>query len=326
MAKYIIKRILLMIPVLLGVSILVFLLQVFTPGDPADIALGHTASKEAVYEWKEQYGLNDSIVVQYGHYMWKLITKGDMGISYRTGTSINTELSKRWPISFKMAIIATCIASAIGIPLGIVSAKNRGKFLDAFARLFGIAGISIPVFWLAFLFVMLFSIQLKLLPVSGLFSLKHWVLPSVTIGIVSSASILRVTRSSVLDNISADYVRTARAKGQTEKVIMRHHILRNSLIPIVTSVVTQFAAAIGSSAVVETVFVVNGMGNSTLSAINNRDFALLRACVLLIAVAVCVINLLADLSFTLIDPRVKSRFSNSVKRAKKISAKGGCDS
>lgn len=317
MFKYIIERILMMIPVLFGVSIIVFMLQVLTPGDPADMALGADVTEEAKEEWRESYNLNDTIVIQYGKYMGKLLLKGDFGLSYRSGTSVNDEIAYRWPISFRLALYGTIVASLIGIPLGVISAKHRGKFLDSLARLVGIVGISLPIFWFAFLMIMLFAVRLGWFPVSGLYSWKHWVLPVVTLGILSSASILRVTRSSVLDCISQDYIRTARAKGQTESVITRHHILRNAMIPITNSIGTQFANGLGGSAIIESVFVLNGMGTCMVTAINSRDYALLRACVLLIAVAVSVVNLLIDIIYTFIDPRVKSRFSSGKKKVVK---------
>ena len=317
MLKYIFKRILMMIPVLIGVSIIVFMLQVLTPGDPADMALGADVTEEAKDEWRESYNLNDPIEVQYGKYMFRLITKGDLGLSYRSGTSVNAEIAYRFPISFQLALYGTIVASLIGVPLGIVSAKHRGKILDSLSRLVGIVGISIPIFWFSFLMIMLFAVNLGWFPVSGLYSWKHWVLPVVTLGVLSSASILRVTRSSVLDCISQDYVRTARAKGQAEGVITKHHILRNAMIPITNSIGTQFANGLGGSAIIESVFVLNGLGTCMVTAINSRDYALLRACVLLIAVAVSVVNLLIDVIYTFIDPRVKSRFSSGKRKEAK---------
>ncbi len=320
MLQYIIKRILMMIPVLLGVSVIVFALQVFTPGDPADVVLGATASDEQRAEWKAKYDLDKPIYYQYVKYMKGLITKGDFGISYRTGTSLNSEIAHRWPISLKLAICSVVIGCLIGIPLGILSAQHRGKLLDAIARILGILGISIPMFWLAYLLIMLFAINLKLLPVSGLYSFKHWILPAFTMGILSSASILRVVRSAVLDSISQDFVRTARSKGQKESVITRHHILRNSLIPIINSVGTEFATNLGGSAVIETVFVITGMGVLMVSAINNRDYAQLRACVILVALAVSIVNLFIDLAYAFIDPRIKAQFKSTKRMKKKTAA------
>lgn len=323
MVKYIIKRILMMIPVLFGVSVLVFAIQAFTPGDPADIALGAEATEEAKAEWRDKYNLNDPIIVQYGKYMYKLLVKGDFGTSYRTGTSVNDDLKRAVPISLGIAFWATLIATAIGVPLGIASAKYRGKFIDALCRIISIIGISLPIFWFAFLAILYFSVKLRWFPVSGLTTPKHWVLPVVVCGILSSASIMRITRSSVLDAISQDFVRTAKAKGQTDHVIMRHHILENAMINISNAIGNQFANNLGGTAVIEACFAITGLGNLMVTAINNRDFTCLRAGVLVVALAVSVINLVVDLSYCLIDPRVKGQYASESKMRKKGAANNG---
>ena len=316
MGKYILKRILMMIPVLFGVSVLVFLIQAFTPGDPADLVLGAQQSEETKYVWREKYDLNDNIVVQYGKYMYRLITKGDFGTSYISGTSVNSDLARRLPISLTLAALATLVAALIGVPLGILSAKYRGKWIDALCRVISIIGISLPIFWFAFLAIMLFAVNLRWLPVSGLMTPKHWIMPVLVTGILSSASIMRITRSSVLDNISQDFVRTARAKGQKESKIMSHHILRNSMINIANIIGAQFGNNLGGTAVIETCFVITGLGTMMVSAINNRDYTSLRASVLVVALAISIINLIVDLSFCLIDPRVKAQYTTGKKKKK----------
>lgn len=318
MLRYFIKRFLMMIPVLIGVSIIVFLIQVLAPGDPADVILGTNVTEEAKYEWKDQYGLNDPIIIQYADYMFNLIAKGDLGRSYRDDSSINATVSRAYPISITISFFATCIACLIGIPLGIISAKKRGKFLDAAARIIGILGISLPIFWFAYLMIMLFAQTLKWLPVSGLYGPKYYILPCLVVGILSSASILRITRTSMLDALSQDYVRTARSKGQTEHNITFHHILRNALIPITNAIGNQLANNVGNTSVIETVFVINGMGILSVSAINNRDYALLRAVVLMFAITVSVVNILIDVVYMLIDPRVKARFTSGKKHTKAV--------
>lgn len=316
MLRYFIKRILLMIPVLIGVSIIVFILQAVAPGDPATIQLGYNASEEAKAEWNANFDLDKPLVVQYLLFMKNLVFKGDVGKSYRTGRSVSSEVTARLRVSIVIALVSTIIAACIGIPLGIISAKHRGKFLDAFARIFGIAGISLPNFWFAFLLILFFSVKLKWFPVSGLYGFKHYILPCLCMGILGSASVLRITRSAVLDNISQDFVRTARAKGVPEKQVMRHHIIKNSLIPIVNIIGMQFAHAIGGTTVTETVFVITGLGLYLVNGVNARDFNVLRACVLVIAIAVGIMNLLVDLVYAFIDPRVKAKFANSSKKIK----------
>lgn len=309
MLRYFVRRILLMIPVLLGVSIIVFLLQAVAPGNPATLQLGYDAPQQAIDEWNAKYDLDKPLIVQYGKYMWNLITKGELGLSYRTGQSVNAEIASRVWVSLKLGFFSTLFAALIGIPLGIVSAKYHGKFLDAFARIFGIAGISLPNFWFAFMMIMWFSVDLKWFPVSGLYGPEYYVLPVAVMAILGSASMLRITRSAILDNLFQDYVRTARAKGQTERRIMSHHIIKNSLIPIANIVGMQFAGSMGGTTVTETVFVITGLGMYLVAGVNNRDYNVLRACVLVIAFTVCVMNLLVDLFYAFVDPRVKAQFA-----------------
>ncbi len=309
MGRYIIKRLLWMIPVLLGISILIFALQVITPGDPADMALGDNATEEQKEEWREKYDLDKPIVVQYGKYMWNIITKGDFGNSYRTGKPITQQILERWPTTFMLAFFTTVIAAIIGITLGIFSALYRGKWFDNVARFFGMLGISMPNFWFALLLIMLFALDLKWFPVSGWYGPKYWVLPSLTLGILGSAAVLRITRSSMLDNIQADFVRTARAKGQTERVVTLHHILKNAMIPITTNIGFQFAMGLAGTMVMEQIFAIAGLGNLMVTAINNRDYPQLRGSILLVAVTVCVVNLIVDILYAVFDPRVKARYS-----------------
>lgn len=309
MGRYIIKRLLWMIPVLLGISILIFALQVITPGDPADMALGDNATEEQKAEWREKYDLDKPIIVQYGKYMWNIITKGDFGNSYRTGKPITQQILERWPTTFMLAFFTTVIAAAIGITLGIFSALYRGKWFDNLARFFGMLGISMPNFWFALLLIMLFALNLKWFPVSGWYGPKYWVLPSLTLGILGSAAVLRITRSSMLDNIQADFVRTARAKGQTERIVTLHHILKNAMIPITTNIGFQFAMGLAGTMVMEQIFAIAGLGNLMVTAINNRDYPQLRGSILLVAVTVCVVNLIVDILYAVFDPRVKARYS-----------------
>ena len=241
--------------------------------------------------------------------MWNIITKGDFGNSYRTGKPITQQILERWPTTFMLAFFTTVIAAIIGITLGIFSALYRGKWFDNVARFFGMLGISMPNFWFALLLIMLFALDLKWFPVSGWYGPKYWVLPSLTLGILGSAAVLRITRSSMLDNIQADFVRTARAKGQTERVVTLHHILKNAMIPITTNIGFQFAMGLAGTMVMEQIFAIAGLGNLMVTAINNRDYPQLRGSILLVAVTVCVVNLIVDILYAVFDPRVKARYS-----------------
>ena len=310
MIKYIIRRLLLMIPVIIGVTLLIFLLQAFTPGDPASLALGSDATEAELEQWREERGLNDPILVQYVKYMWGVL-KGDFGISYRSPKNITRTIFERWPTTFLVALLSVSISAVIGILLGIIAALNRNNWIDSAARLMGMLGVSMPNFWFALLMIMYFAVEKKWFPVSGFSTPGHWVLPMATVGILGSCGLLRLTRSAVLDSLSADYIRTARSKGQKESKVVMHHVLRNALIPIVTSVGGHFAGALGGTIIIEQIFAIPGLGQLMVNAIYQRDYPLIRGSVLLVAVTASVINLLIDLVYAAIDPRVKAAFKNS---------------
>lgn len=307
MVRYIVKRIFMMIPVLIGVSILLFVIQALTPGDPANIVLGQDATIEEKTQWRDENGLNDPIIVQYGRYIGNILTKGDFGASYRNGKPITGDLIQRWPITLKTALLSLFVAAAIGIPLGIVSALKRGTVLDSIVRGFGILGTSIPNFWLALMLIIIFALNLKILPVSGLYGPKYWILPIGTLGVINAASIMRYTRSAVLDNAQQDFVRTARAKGQKESKVIMHHIMGNAMIPIVTCIGIFLVSNMAGAIVIEQIFCLPGLGTLMINAVTQRDYPVLRGCILLIAVSTCVINLLVDLVYAAIDPRIKAR-------------------
>ncbi len=312
MVRYVIRRLLLMIPVIIGVTLLIFMLQAFTPGDPAKLALGNDATEEELQQWREERDLNAPILVQYGKYMWGVL-HGDFGISYRSPKNITTTIFERWPTTFLVAILSVSISALIGIALGIIAALHRNSWVDSFARFLGMLGVSMPNFWFELLMIMQFALNLKWFPVSGFYGPEYWVLPMATVGILGSAGLLRLTRSAVLDSLSADYIRTARSKGQKEGNIVLHHVLRNALIPIVTSIGGHFAAALGGTIILEQIFAIPGLGQLMVNAIYQRDYPLIRGSVLLVAVTASVVNLLVDLIYAWIDPRVMAAFRNSVK-------------
>jgi len=322
MAKYIGKRLLLMIPVLLGVTFLIFALQLITPGDPARLMLGDDASLADIEAWHQAHGLNDPFIVQYLKYIWGIISRGDFGVSWRTGKAITTEVISRWPTTFLLAFLTTAISVVLGLFFGIVAAKKRGTWIDSVVRVISMIGVSMPNFWFALLLILLFSVKLKVLPVSGFYGPKYWILPCMTMGFLGSAGFMRMTRSSYLDNMGADFVRTAKAKGQTEGVITRHHILKNALIPIINTGCAAFAMNMGGSTVLEQIFAIPGLGTLMVSAINSRDFPQLRASVILIAVTVSVMNLIADILYAAVDPRVKAGFKKTNKKKRSKVGKG----
>ena len=317
MVKYVLKRILQLIPVLIAVIFLIYVLQFLAKGDPAVMRLGTDATPEELNEWREAYGLNDPLLVQFGKYLGGILTRGDLGTSYRTGQPVTDEIFSRWPVTFTLAIATNVVGFSLGLALGIVSALKRDTWIDNLARVFGMLGSSIPTFWFALLLILLFSIQLRWLPVSGWYGPQYWVLPALTQGILSAAAYMRNVRASVLDNVKQDFVRTARAKGQRESIVVWHHIMGNAMIPIVTAIGMHFATALGGTMIIEQIFAIPGLGRFMVESINNRDFPQLRASIILTAITVTVINLLIDIAYAFIDPRIKGSFARGSKRRKK---------
>ncbi len=309
MIRYILKRLLTMLPVLLGVSFLIFTIMYFTPGDPASIYLGENASEEQVAEWRAARGLDKPYLRQYGDYLLGIVSRGDLGISYKTGKSVTKALLERFPTTFTLAIATSVVSMTVGILLGILAANHQNTWVDSLARFFGMIGVSMPMFWFGLLLILFFAVRLRILPVSGWYGPKYIILPALTLGLNHTASLMRITRSSVLDCIRQDYVTTARAKGQKESVITRHHILRNAMIPIVTAAGTSFGVALGGAMVTEQIFSIPGLGSLMVNAITNRDYPQVRGSVLLLAISFSMVNLLVDVLYAFIDPRIKARYA-----------------
>lgn len=316
MGRYVVKRLLMLIPVVIGVSFLIFALMYFAPGDPAAMALGESATPQAIERWNEEHGLNNPFFVQYGKYMYNIITEFDFGTSYRTGRSVTDMLIKRFPVTLLLALPTTLVSLMIGAFLGIMAAKYQGTWIDTLMRVIGMFGVSMPGFWLSLMMMLFLAVKLRWLPVSGFYGPKYLVLPIVSMTFYGVATLVRITRSSMLDCSRQDYVRTARAKGQSEGKITRHHILRNALIPIVTSAGQHFGAMLGGSLVQEQIFNIPGLGILLVSAINNRDYPQIRGSIILLAVSFCLVNLLVDIIYAYIDPRIKAQYQGASRRRK----------
>lgn len=308
MLKYILKRILYLIPVILLVSLFVFWLLYITPGDPARNILGPSAPEQQVAELREELGLNDPFFVQYGRYISNLVLKGDLGRSYRTRMPVVQEIGNRAGATIRLAFLAITFAVLLGIPIGIISAVKQYSFFDNLTMIFALIGISMPVFWLGLLLIMLFSVRLGWLPASGFDRPNQWVLPAVALGAQSVSVITRQTRSSMLEVIRQDYIRTAKAKGQEERVITRKHALANALIPITTVIGTQFGQLMGGALMTEVIFSIPGIGRLMVDSIKMRDIPLVMGSVLFVAVTFALVNLIVDILYTFIDPRVKSQY------------------
>lgn len=317
MLRYFIKRLLALIPVLLGVSLIIFSMMHFTPGDPAVIILGDQASAEQISEWRAVRDLDKPFFEQFGKYIWGIISRGDFGISYKTGKNVTSALLERFPTTFILAIATCVIAILLGVLLGILAANHQGTWIDNLLRIFGMAGVSMPIFWLGLLMILWFAVGLKWLPVSGWYGPRYIVLPALTMGLTFTASLMRTTRASMLDCIRQDYVTTARAKGQNERVITFHHVFRNALIPIITVAGSTFGIALCGAVITEQVFSIPGLGNLMINAITTRDYPLVRGSVLLLAVSFSLVNLLIDLLYAFVDPRIKAQFAGKSAKKKK---------
>lgn len=308
MHKYILKRIMLLIPVIIGVTFIIFTMMYITPGDPARIMLGESAKAEDVSRLREELGLDKPYIVQFGNYVKKAVLEQDIGRSYVTKRPVTTEVLDRFPATLKLAAFAIIIAVAIGIPIGIISATKQYSLFDNVAMVFALLGVSMPNFWQGLLLILLFSVTLGWLPASGFSSFKHMILPAVTIGTSTAAVITRMTRSSMLEVIRQDYIRTARAKGQVESKVVNRHALKNALIPIITVVGLQFGYLLGGAVLTESIFAVPGVGRLMVDSIKARDFPVVQGAVLFIAITFSFVNLLVDIMYAYVDPRIRSQY------------------
>ena len=303
MLIFLVRRLLLTIPVLLGVIFVVMLTMDLIPGDPVALMLGDAASKENVARFREHLGLDRPLVVRYVRYLGQVVT-GDLGRSIQQNRPVVDELGDAWPATLQLTVAALLLAAVVGVATGIVSAIWPNSLFDALSRLSSLFGLSMPVFWTGLVLIVVFAFWLPLLPVGGVGSPLHLVLPAVTLALPSIAMIARMTRSSVLEVLREDYVRTARAKGVGEQLVVAKHALRNAAIPILTLVGLQAGQLMGGAVLTETVFAWPGLGRLMVKAIFARDYILLQGAVLIFAMAFVVINLVVDLSYGMLDPRV----------------------
>lgn len=332
MFKYIVKRILMLIPVLLGVSVIVFLImRVFSP-DPAPIVLGQHATVESADAWREANGLNDPIYLQYFKFLKGALT-GDLGTSYFTKTPVTAEIFSRFPATIELAICAIIFAAIFGVLIGAVSAVKKNSLFDHAGMVLALVGVSMPIFWLGILLIILFSGVLQILPSgtridpllqpmggTGFYlidtlasgdmeafwdTVRHLILPSLALGMYSMAIIARMTRSSMLETLNQDYIRTARAKGISKGKVIRKHALRNAMIPVTTVIGLQLGSLLGGAVLTETVFSWPGIGNYTVQCILKSDFPVVQGVVLLVAFIFVLINLAVDILYAFLDPRIK---------------------
>jgi ABC-type dipeptide/oligopeptide/nickel transport system permease component len=304
MARYLVRRLLLTIPVLLGVATLVFALIHLVPGDPAQSMLGEGASEEEVTKLRQALGLDRPLLEQYRTFLTGLV-KGDLGQSFRYGTPVTREIRDRLFRTLQLAAAAMTVAILFAIPLGIIAAVFRGTAIDHGAMTLALVGISMPNFWLGPLLAILFAVYLGWLPVAGTGTIGHLVLPAITLGAALSAILARMTRASLLEELRELYVVAARARGLSKSRAVVRHAFRNSLIPVVTIIGLQFGAVLTGTIITETIFAWPGVGRLLIQAINFRDYPLIQGCILFISLTYVMMNLITDLTYGLLDPRIR---------------------
>jgi peptide/nickel transport system permease protein len=312
MVRFIVRRVLLTIPVCLGISVLVFLLIHLVPGDPVRVMLGLQADQEKIAQIREQLGLNRPLPIQYVDWLGKLL-RGDMGKSYLTGESVGGAIMQRLPATLTLTVAAFVISILISMPAGIISAVKPYTRTDFATMIFTQLGVAVPDFWLGIMLILIFSLYLRWVPPSGYVPLRdnpwqwfqHLILPAFTVGVINAAILTRFLRSSMLEILHQDYIRTARAKGVNERGVVAIHALKNALIPTVTVLGLQFAFMLGGVVVVEFIFAWPGVGRLALDAIQRRDYPMVQGAVLAVTLTFVLINLLVDILYAYLDPRIK---------------------
>ncbi|MED3912783.1 ABC transporter permease [Peribacillus simplex] len=304
MSKYILNRTLSMVVTLIGVSFLVFLMMHLIPGDPVTYILGDFASEESIAEMKNTLGLDQPLFIQYIDYI-KNVLQGDLGTSYVTGLTVVEEITARFPITVQLALYSLIIGSVFGILMGILAAVKQNTIFDQLAMVISLIGISAPGFWIALFLIWIFSYQFSLFPISGYQGFYSLILPSITLGLGSAGNIARMTRSSMLEVIKQDFMRTAQAKGLAMIPMIFQHALQNAMIPVITLIGLQFGFLLAGAVVIENVFALPGLGSFSIEAITKRDLPTVQGLVLFMAFLFIITNLIVDLVYSIVDPRIK---------------------
>ncbi|MBS5521712.1 MAG: ABC transporter permease [Clostridiales bacterium] len=308
MGKYILKRLLLMIPVILGVVILVFTILYITPGDPAQVILGDQASDAQLNALRHEMGLDQPYIVRLGQYLYQVFFHFDFGESYITGVSITEEILARFPVTLTIAVATIVISLGIGIPLGVYAATHQNSVGDYGTMGLALVGTSMPGFWLALMAILIFSYKLGWLPAYGLESWQSWILPILANAFAEVAVQARQTRSSMLEVLNSDYIVMAKSKGLKKWEVIYKHALPNALIPIITIAGTSFGTSLGGAIIIEAVFSIPGIGTYLMTGVNNRDYFVVQGGVTILAIAFCVIMLLSDLVIAAFDSRIRAQF------------------
>lgn len=318
MIRYILKRLLMLAPVLLGVSLLVILIMELTPGDPVIMVLGEGYSQEEYIAKRDEMGLDKPFLQRYAEYILNAV-QGDFGHSYRNGQSVMAEIGSRLPYTVRLAIDGMLIAIVFGLPMGVISAVKQYSPTDNILTIFSLILTSMPGFWLAMMMILLFSVTLNWLPSIGVDSWKNFIMPAIATGAGTMAALQRMTRTTMLEVIRQDYIRTARAKGATEFRVAVKHALRNALLPVITVIGVNFGFALGGSIVIEAVFAIPGLGQLMINSIKSLDTPMVTGSVIFAAFIATLVNLIVDIVYTYVDPRVKAQLI-SARVKKKVKA------
>ncbi|WP_209121782.1 nickel ABC transporter permease [Alkalihalobacillus sp. BA299] len=303
MLMFILRRVLQTIPVIIGVTFVVFFIMQLVPGDPAVLLAGEGASKETIEAIREQLGLNQPLFIQYFDYLINVF-RGDLGVSLKNSQPVLDEILVRLPITIELAFFSIIITIVLGMAAGIISAVKPYSFTDISVMLIALLGISLPSFWFGLMLMYFFSVKLQILPVAGWDSIMHVILPAITLGASGAAIVARMTRSSMLEVVRQDYIRTARAKGLRERIIIYKHALRNALIPVITVVGLQFGALLGGTVIIESIFAINGLGRMIVDAIRMRDLPMVQGGVLFASLIFVIVNLFVDIFYRFFNKRI----------------------
>lgn len=305
MPKYILKRILILIPTIIGVSFVVFSLLYLSPGDAALASAGPNAPKETVEILRNKMGLNDPFLIQYGRFLKNLIFHFDLGTSYQSKTPVIEKILRVFPNTLKLAGVSLIFAIISGIILGIIAGINKNNIIDSLISFAGMIGLAMPIFWSGLLLIIIFSSKLKLLPASGFSSWRHMILPVLALGLQTSSSIMRMTRSSMIEVLDKDYIRTAMAKGLKKSRIIFIHALKNAMIPIITTIGLQAGGLLGGSILTETVFSISGIGRLMVDSVKTRDYPVILGGVMFIALVYSIISIIVDILYGFLNPQIK---------------------
>lgn len=315
MWRYLFRRCLLIIPITLGVSFIVFSIMAITPGDPATMILGIGGTQEDIDRINQELGYDRPFLVRYGDYLYKAVVKHDLGTSYQFKTTVWSNIKQRLPVSVKVTTFSLLIASMVGVPIGVLSAVKQYSLFDTFPTVLALFFAAIPTFWLGMMLMLVLSLKIPIFPATGIGSWKGYVLPSLSLGLPFAAQQLRFARSSMLETIRQDYIRTAKAKGAPENIIIWKHALKNALMPIITIIGINFGLILGGAVATETLFSIPGLGSMVVTGIKMKDIPMVMGGIIVLSIICSLIMLIVDLLYALIDPRIKARYSRGRRAA-----------